>query len=201
MPRQEIWTWSHFRRARYHNLSSVSGIVFVPIFELFFDPSANLQTIFRRHRDIAAVKERVHVLPEENAIRYRMGPTFRVGSNVRCFQNVQNRRVRKRAAPLVGIGNQNAKRSLPQARHDHLWGAKARPFLDDFHGQNVSTLAKFQPILNLLPNRESSLITCCVTSPLNNVGSPIRCRNPLVLWKEKRRLKKNAANFIILERA
>ncbi len=68
----------------------MSSIVFNAVFEFFFNAAAYLQAIFRRDRDIAAVKEGVHILPKENPIRYGVWSPFAVRFDVSRFENVQN---------------------------------------------------------------------------------------------------------------
>jgi hypothetical protein len=54
---------------------SVHGIVFFSIVELFFDSLANLNRIFRCDSQVSPVKQRVEVLPEQEAVGYGVLPT------------------------------------------------------------------------------------------------------------------------------
>jgi len=58
----------------------------MPICEFFLNPAADFNAIFRRHCDVPTVKERMHVLSEQNPIVYRVRPLIGVRSYVSCFQ-------------------------------------------------------------------------------------------------------------------
>ena len=62
----------------------------MPIFKFFFDSATDFDAIFGRYRNVATVKERVHVLAEKNPIVYRVRSIVGVRSYVRSFQNMQN---------------------------------------------------------------------------------------------------------------
>jgi len=62
----------------------------MPIFKLFFDSAADFHAVFGRYGNVAAVKERVHVLAEQNPVVHRMRPLVGVRLYVGSFQNVQN---------------------------------------------------------------------------------------------------------------
>lgn len=170
------------------------------IFKFFLDPTTHFDAIFRRHGNGATVKERVHVLAEQNPVVDRMRSIIGVRSYVRSFEDVQYGRVSERTAPLVRIRNQHTKGSLTEPWQYELWRTKARPHLCDFHWAGIRTLVKLQPILNLLPNGQSSLFGRVVAFPLNYIRGPIGSGNPLIFRKKERGLKKDAANLIVFKR-
>ncbi len=69
---------------------SMGGIILMPILEFFLDAAADLQAVFRRHCNIAPVKERVHILAKQNPVGYGVWSPFAVRFDVGRFENVQN---------------------------------------------------------------------------------------------------------------
>src|SRR6267142_4206339 len=126
----------------------------------------------------------MHVLAEQNPVVDCMRPAVRIGLYVRSFEDVQYGRVSERTAPLVRIRDQHAKGSLTEPWQYELRRTKARPHLRNFRWKSIRALVKFQTILNLLPNGQSSLFGCVVAFPLNDVQRPIGGWNPLILRKK-----------------
>ena len=90
VPAEEIAFRLERRFVRQSYEFSVRGIVFVAVLKLFFDPPTHFHSIVRCNRDVSAVKEGVHVLPQQNSVLDIVRPLHREWFYVRCVQHVQN---------------------------------------------------------------------------------------------------------------
>ena len=102
------------------NGASRQLIVVPAVIEVSLEATTDTQFQVRRacpiwsYRDIAAVKERVHVGAEKNPVPHTVRTAFGDGLDVCSFQHGQGLFTRDRAPPLVRVCDEYPKRTLPK---------------------------------------------------------------------------------------
>lgn len=201
MPRQRLFRRSPVRPLGKGDRRAVHGVILAPVLEFLADAPAHLETPVRRHRDIAAIEQLVNIAAEQKAVADFVRAALAVGADMGRFQGRQRPLAGDGAAAIVGIGDGNAERSLPEARRDErglaVTGlAQARRII---LGRRYPEFAQSVSLLDCLPQAHPFHLVGVVFLAHDDVARPVRrYRNPLLAGKEKRAFQDSATDTKVI---
>ena len=180
---------------------AVEWIIRPAVFEFFFEAAADLDLVFGRDRNIAAVEETMEIAPKEQAVVDGMRPAFVKGLDVCGFESRQGMFLCYRACTMVGIGNHDPESPLAEARaNEHLFSISSQ-ILHPLLGHHIARQLR-QPYLDLFPKRFPGFLGGGVVLSLLDRRPPIRRnRDPFRAVKEEGLRQKDAADHEIVAAA
>jgi len=172
----------------------VEWIIRPAVFELFFKAAANLDLVFGRDRNVAAVEEAMEIAPKEEAVVHSMWAALVERLDVGCFECGERMLFCYRAGTVISIRNHDPEGPLAETwPNEHSFSISSlliNPLLGNHITRQLS-----QPHLDSFPEGFPGFLGGRVVLSLLDRGLPVgRNRNPFRAVKEKWLCQKNAAN-------
>src|ERR1035441_7519497 len=176
-------------------LRPVEGIILLAVIELFLDSLADFHAVLRCDSEVTTVKQRVHILPEQDSVCRLMGATLRIGFDVSGVQHMEDVRTGQSTLSVVIVGNDDAECTLSQPGQNCGRVAEAR--LHEWWLRRLDTTG-VKYLLNPVPQLRPIWLVSAVTFAPDDVLCPRRRWYPVRPVEEERLLQEDASDQIIL---
>lgn len=170
-------------------LLAVVEVVDLAVAEVLAQAATDLDVMVRRDRDVAVVKQRVDVGPEEDAVGDLVRAVGGVGADVRGLEDRECLFAADSTAPFVGVGDRHSKSALSESQfHGSLAVARLLFRKGDRHLR-----ASDEPILNV-PEQAAAFRTGRIHAlPDHRAGRPVFGRADPIFSIEKERRRQDDA--------
>ena len=98
------------------DLTPPQGEIFAAVLEVGPQTWAYFNDVLRRNGEVPSVEKDMEVASQEESVSYQVLATTGVGTDVRGLEDGKDASVGHRAAPMVGVSDEDPERPLAEAR-------------------------------------------------------------------------------------